>query len=83
MTARQEGCLFCQSERERVAENELAFAIRDGFPVTPLHTLSPAAMPQLTLTCLSQSGGQLIYFWIRYGLTYWQQIRRLRGLTLG
>jgi diadenosine tetraphosphate (Ap4A) HIT family hydrolase len=39
MTARQEGCLFCQSERERVAENELAFAIRDGFPVTPLHTL--------------------------------------------
>jgi diadenosine tetraphosphate (Ap4A) HIT family hydrolase/5-methylcytosine-specific restriction endonuclease McrA len=39
MTARQEGCLFCHSERERVAENELAFAIRDGFPVTPLHTL--------------------------------------------
>jgi diadenosine tetraphosphate (Ap4A) HIT family hydrolase len=23
----------------RVAENDLAFAIRDGFPVTPLHTL--------------------------------------------
>jgi diadenosine tetraphosphate (Ap4A) HIT family hydrolase len=39
MTARQDGCLFCHSERERVAENELAFAIRDGFPVTPLHTL--------------------------------------------
>jgi ATP adenylyltransferase len=39
MTARQNGCLFCHSERERVAENELAFAISDGFPVTPLHTL--------------------------------------------
>jgi diadenosine tetraphosphate (Ap4A) HIT family hydrolase len=39
MTTRQEGCLFCHSERERVAENELAFAIRDGVPVTPLHTL--------------------------------------------
>ncbi len=39
MTARQKGCLFCEAERSRVAENELAFAIRDGFPVTPLHTL--------------------------------------------
>lgn len=33
-------CLFCTISVERVvAENELAFAIRDGFPVTPLHTL--------------------------------------------
>ena len=33
-------CLFCAIPRERViAENELAYAIRDGFPVTPLHTL--------------------------------------------
>jgi diadenosine tetraphosphate (Ap4A) HIT family hydrolase len=39
MTARQEGCLFCGSDRPRVAENELAYAIRDDFPVTPLHTL--------------------------------------------
>ncbi len=33
-------CLFCDIPRERViADNELAYAIRDGFPVTPLHTL--------------------------------------------
>ena len=33
-------CLFCEIPDERViAENALAYAIRDGFPVTPLHTL--------------------------------------------
>ena len=33
-------CLFCEIPKERViAENALAYAIRDGFPVTPLHTL--------------------------------------------
>lgn len=33
-------CLFCSLPRERViAENDSALAIRDGFPVTPLHTL--------------------------------------------
>lgn len=33
-------CLFCSISAERViAQNELAYAIRDGFPVTPLHTL--------------------------------------------
>ena len=36
-------CLFCElqsSVSERItAENNLAYAIRDGFPVTPLHTL--------------------------------------------
>lgn len=33
-------CLFCEIPSERViAKNELAYAIRDGFPVTPLHTL--------------------------------------------
>lgn len=33
-------CLFCDSPKERViAENTLAYAIRDGYPVTPLHTL--------------------------------------------
>ncbi len=40
MNARQEGCIFCHHEvRPKVAENDLAFAIRDGHPVTPLHTL--------------------------------------------
>jgi diadenosine tetraphosphate (Ap4A) HIT family hydrolase len=33
-------CLFCNIENERIiAENDLAYAIRDGFPVTELHTL--------------------------------------------
>jgi diadenosine tetraphosphate (Ap4A) HIT family hydrolase len=33
-------CLFCTIAPERViAQNDLAYAIRDGFPVTPLHTL--------------------------------------------
>ena len=37
---RESGCLFCEIEKDRVvAENELAYAIRDGFPVTDLHTL--------------------------------------------
>ena len=37
---RDEACLFCRIDPDRVvAENELCYAIRDGFPVTPLHTL--------------------------------------------
>ena len=37
---RQSGCVFCEIAPERViAENSLAFAIADGFPVTPSHTL--------------------------------------------
>jgi diadenosine tetraphosphate (Ap4A) HIT family hydrolase len=33
-------CLFCNIPKERViAENEYVYAIRDGFPVTELHTL--------------------------------------------
>jgi ATP adenylyltransferase len=37
---RHEGCIFCNLTPARViAQNELAVAIRDGFPVTPLRTL--------------------------------------------
>jgi diadenosine tetraphosphate (Ap4A) HIT family hydrolase len=40
---RQTGCLFCDvqvNDRQRiVTENTLAFAVRDGFPVTEGHTL--------------------------------------------
>jgi diadenosine tetraphosphate (Ap4A) HIT family hydrolase/5-methylcytosine-specific restriction endonuclease McrA len=37
---RKAGCLFCELPHSRIiAENELALAIRDGYPVTPLHTL--------------------------------------------
>lgn len=33
-------CLFCSINNDRViARNELAFAIKDGFPVTASHTL--------------------------------------------
>jgi diadenosine tetraphosphate (Ap4A) HIT family hydrolase len=39
----QEKCLFCDlqtSDRGRIiAENDLAYAVRDGFPVTRYHTL--------------------------------------------
>ena len=40
---RERDCLFCNlqiDDRERItAENDLAYAIRDGFPVTEGHTL--------------------------------------------
>ncbi len=37
---REDGCLFCEINKKRiVAENELSYAIRDGFPVADLHTL--------------------------------------------
>jgi diadenosine tetraphosphate (Ap4A) HIT family hydrolase len=36
---RDSACVFCTLDRELVAENELAIAFRDGYPVTPLHTL--------------------------------------------
>jgi ATP adenylyltransferase len=40
MNAALEPCIFCQIAPVAVAlENDLAFAIPDGFPVTPLHAL--------------------------------------------
>jgi ATP adenylyltransferase len=37
---REDDCLFCEIPEERIiAENELAYVVRDGFPVTELHTL--------------------------------------------
>ncbi|WP_206675444.1 HIT domain-containing protein [Mariprofundus sp. KV] len=37
---RQSDCLFCQIPTKRIiSENELAYAIRDSYPVTELHTL--------------------------------------------
>jgi ATP adenylyltransferase len=37
---RDENCIFCNLEVDRVVEeNELAFVILDGYPVTDLHTL--------------------------------------------
>jgi diadenosine tetraphosphate (Ap4A) HIT family hydrolase/5-methylcytosine-specific restriction endonuclease McrA len=40
LNARQSGCIFCEVSADRViASNTLAFAIRDAYPVTQLHTL--------------------------------------------
>lgn len=40
MSDSTKNCLFCNISKERVvAENALAYAIRDGFPVTEHHTL--------------------------------------------
>ena len=37
---REQGCLFCEiPQKQVIAENELAYALRDSFPVTELHTL--------------------------------------------
>src|SRR5262249_38889685 len=37
---REPGCLFCEIKSEKIiTHNELAYAIPDGYPVTPLHTL--------------------------------------------
>ena len=37
---RESGCAFCDIDSQRViAENALAVVVRDGYPVTPLHTL--------------------------------------------
>jgi diadenosine tetraphosphate (Ap4A) HIT family hydrolase len=39
MAARHEGCTLCQVEGTFIAGNSLAIAIRDRYPVSPLHTL--------------------------------------------
>ena len=40
MTQDMESCFFCPMPPERaIVSNELAYALRDGFPVTPLHTI--------------------------------------------
>jgi len=37
---RQKGCLFCEIPEDRIVEqNELAYAIRDAYAVTQMHTL--------------------------------------------
>lgn len=37
--ARDAQCVFCQLDRDVIAENELAVAFRDAYPVTPMHSL--------------------------------------------
>lgn len=38
-TPKRKGCPFCQVAAVPVGSNALSYAIRDGNPVTPLHTL--------------------------------------------
>ena len=41
ISARQSDCIFCEVSADRIlASNTLAFAIRDNYPVTELHTLA-------------------------------------------
>jgi len=48
---KSEECPFCDFSKDRtVAQNELAFVIRDGYPVTPLHTL---VIPKRHFTAIS------------------------------
>lgn len=40
MSKKRPSCLFCEIPQERIiASNQYAYAIRDGFPVSHLHTL--------------------------------------------
>ena len=39
MSAAPQACIFCHPDREIVAENALAFALFDKFPVSPGHAL--------------------------------------------
>jgi hypothetical protein len=40
MNRREPDCIFCATTDQKVvAQNELAFALSDNYPVTPLHTL--------------------------------------------
>ena len=39
-SVREKGCIFCELRPARIiSQNELAVVIRDGYPVTPLHSL--------------------------------------------
>lgn len=40
MGKKSENCLFCNIDRGRIiSENDLAYTVHDGYPVTELHTL--------------------------------------------
>ncbi len=52
---REKGCIFCEMEESRiVADDALSYAIRDGFPVTALHTLIIPKRHVMTYFDLSQ-----------------------------
>lgn len=53
---RESGCIFCDIEKERIVDsNNLAYAIRDGFPVTRGHTLIIPKRHQATYFDLGQA----------------------------
>ena len=56
-------CLFCMMEETRIiGQNELAYSIRDGFPVTPLHTLIIPKRHVGSYFELGQRGDQCLHF---------------------
>jgi hypothetical protein len=68
MNARQSGCVFCELPSERIiASNALAFAIRDNYPVTDLHTLViPKRHAATFFDLLSLRDVRLTSFWSDY-----------------
>jgi diadenosine tetraphosphate (Ap4A) HIT family hydrolase len=53
---REAGCIFCEPPRERlVTENELAYVLWDGYPVTDLHALVVPKRHQALYFDLAQS----------------------------
>ena len=53
-------CLFCSMPTERiVGENELVYAVKDGFPVTEGHTLVSPKRNVTDFFCLSDYGARM------------------------
>ena len=53
---RENGCVFCEIDTERIlAQNGLAYAIADAYPVSPLHTLVITKRHVATLFELGQA----------------------------
>ena len=69
INARQPGCIFCELPTDRIiASNALAFAIRDNYPVTELHTLViPKRHAAPSSICSSPRDAQSINYWTGFG----------------
>ena len=53
---RESGCVFCEIGSERIlAQNELAYAITDAYPVSPFHTLFVTKRHVATFFALGQA----------------------------
>jgi diadenosine tetraphosphate (Ap4A) HIT family hydrolase len=87
-TLRQEDCLFCDiqiKDRQRIiAENSLAYAIRDGFPVTPFHTLFIPKRHAIDYFELTQAEVNAINQLIQEQKTYLDKLdKSINGYNIG